>query len=67
MLLEFDRRIGMRVQRPEAAAEVLVLVDRHLLVAEEITRFSISASCTPGTAGCPAACRGRRQKSRRRW
>ena len=35
MLLDLDRRVGMRVQRAEAAAEVLVLVDRHLLVAEE--------------------------------
>ena len=35
MLLELNRRVGVRVQWSEAAAEVLVLVDRHLLVAEE--------------------------------
>src|SRR5471032_945862 len=35
MLREHDGRVGMDMQRAEAAAEVLVLVDRHLLVAEE--------------------------------
>ena len=35
MLGDGDRRVGMDVQRPEAAAEILVLLDGHLLVAEE--------------------------------
>ena len=35
MLRERDGRVGMGVQRPKAPAELLVLLDRHLLVAEE--------------------------------
>ena len=35
MVGEHDGRVGMGMQRPEAAAELLVLLDAHFLVAEE--------------------------------
>ena len=35
MLGDGDRRVGMPVQGAEAAAEILVLIDRHLLLPEE--------------------------------